>query len=73
MNFFLKKLNQLFNRVGKRKKQLTNTHFHYPLKPTHLKGRKVPLHLLTAVSKELDRLTSEGHIKRPKKDYLQER
>ena len=48
MDFYFKKLNQLFNRVGKRKKQITNTHFHYPLKPTHLKGRKVPLQLLPA-------------------------
>ena len=37
---------------------------HDPLKPVQLKGRGVPLHLLPAVSKELDRLISEGHIKK---------
>ena len=40
------------------------THFHEPLKPIQLKGRRVPLHLLDAVKTELNRLKAEGHIKK---------
>ena len=40
------------------------THFHEPLKPIQLKGRRVPLHLLDSVKTELNRLKAEGHIKK---------
>ena len=40
------------------------THFHEPLKPIQLNGRRVPLHLLDAVKSELNRLKAEGHIKK---------
>ena len=40
------------------------THFHEPLKPIQLKGRRDPLHLLDSVNTELNRLQNEGHIKK---------
>ena len=42
------------------------THFHEPLKPIQLKGRRVPLHLLDSVKTELNRLKNMGHIKKLK-------
>ena len=45
-------------------KKLKITHCHDLLKPIKLKGRRVPLHWLPAVSKELDSLISEGHTKK---------
>ena len=61
-----KKFNQLFSRNGKKKNQLKVTYFQYTLKPTQLKECRVPLHLLPAVNKELQRLISEGQIKKQK-------
>ena len=55
--------NKLFDRIGNMRNKLKITLLHDPLKPVQLKGRRVPLHLLPAVSKKLDRLISEGHIK----------
>ena len=40
------------------------TYFHEPLKPIQLKGRRVPLHLLDSVKTEINRLKSQGHIKK---------
>ena len=40
------------------------THFHEPLKPIQLKGRRVPLHLLDSIKTELNRLIDERHIKK---------
>ena len=40
------------------------THFHEPLKPIQLKGRRVHLHLLDSVTTELNRLKDKGHIKK---------
>ena len=40
------------------------THFHEPLKPIQLKGRRVPLNLLDSVKTELNRLKGERHIKK---------
>ena len=57
-----KTFKQLFLRIGKIKNQTKITHFHEPLKPTQLKG--IPLHLLDSVKTELNRLKSEGHIKK---------
>ena len=37
------------------------THFHTPLKAIQSKGRRVPLHLLAGVNKELKRMEKEGH------------
>ena len=57
-----KTFKQLFLRIGKIKNQTKITHFHEPLKPNQLKGRRVPLHLLDSVKSELYRLKSKGHI-----------
>ena len=43
---------------------MKNTHFHEPLKPIQLKGRRVPLHLLELVKTELNRLKDKQHIKK---------
>ena len=43
------------------------THFHEPLKPIQLKGKRVPLYLLDSVKTELNKLKDEGHIKKLKK------
>ena len=59
-----KTFKQLFLRIGKIKNQTKITHFHEPLKPIQLKGRRVPLHLLDSVKSELYRFKSEGHIKK---------
>ena len=59
-----KKFNQLFNRVGERKNQIKFTRFHDLLNPIRTKGRRFSLHLLPAVSKKLDKLISEKHIKK---------
>ena len=59
-----KSFKNLFLRIGKIKNQMKITHFHEPLKPIQLKGRRVPLHLLDAVKTELNRLKAEGHIKK---------
>ena len=59
-----KTFKQLFLRIGKIKNQTKITHFHEPLKPIQLKGRRVPLHLLESVKTELCRLKSEGNIKK---------
>ena len=59
-----KTFKQLFLRIGKMKNQTKITHFHEPLKPIQVKGRRVPLHLLDSVKSELYRLKSEGHIKK---------
>ena len=59
-----KTFKHLFLRIGKIKNQTKITHFHEPLKPIQLKGRRVPLHLLDSVKSELYRLKSEGHIKK---------
>ena len=40
------------------------THFHEPLKPIQLKGRRFALHLLDSVTTLLNRLQNEGHIKK---------
>ena len=61
-----KSFKNLFLRIGKIKNQMKITHFHEPLKPIQLKGRRVPLHLLDAVKTELNRLKAEGHIKKLK-------
>ena len=58
-----KKFNILFGRIDKIKNQIEITYFQDPLKPIHSKGRMIPLDLFPAVSKELDRLISEGHFK----------
>ena len=39
-----KTFKQLFFRIGKIKNQTKITHFHEPLNPIQLKGRRVPLH-----------------------------
>ena len=66
-----KTFKQLFLRIGKIKNQTKITHFHEPLKPIQLKGRRVPLHLLDSVKSELYRLKSEGHIKKLENcDYI---
>ena len=62
--FFFKNLNQLFNRIGKMRNPFKFIRFHDPLKPIQIKGRRVPLHLLPAVKKELDNQISQGHIKK---------
>ena len=59
-----KSIKNLFLRIGKMKNQMKITHFHEPLKPIQLKGRRVPLHLLDSVRLELNRLKDEGHIKK---------
>ena len=61
-----KTFKQLFFRIGKIKNQTKITHFHEPLKPIQLKGRRVPLHLLDSVKSELYRLKSEERIKKLK-------
>ena len=55
---------QLFLRIGNIKNQTKITHFHEPLKPFQLKGRRVPLHSLDSVKSELYRLKSDRHIKK---------
>ena len=64
LDMISKTFKQLFPRIGKIKNQTKITHFHEPLKPIQLKGRRVPLHLLDSVKTELNRLKSEGHIKK---------
>ena len=59
-----KTFKNLFFRIGKIKNQMKITHFHEPLKPIQLKGRRVPLQLLDSVKTELNRLTDEGHFKK---------
>ena len=49
---------------GTIKNQSKITHFHEPLKPIQLKGRRIPLHLLDSVKKEFNRLKAEGNIKK---------
>ena len=48
----------------KNKNQTKITLFHEPLKPVELIGRRVPLRLLESVKTELNRLKSEGKIKK---------
>ena len=48
----------------KNKNQIKITHFHEPLKPILLKGRRIPLHLLDSVKTELNKLKHEEHIKK---------
>ena len=55
---------ELFTRVGKIRKDLKVTQFQSPFKLVQAKGRKVPLHLLAGVNKELIRMETEGHIKK---------
>ena len=57
----------LFLRIGKIKNQMKITHFHEPLKPIQLKGRRVPLHLLDSVETELNRIKNEEHNKKVEK------
>ena len=59
-----KSFKNLFLRIGNIKNQMKVTHFHKPLKPTQLKGRRVPLHLLDSVKTKLNRLKDEGYIKK---------
>ena len=59
-----KTFKNLFLRIGKIKNPIKITHFHEPLKPIQLKGRRVPLHLLDSVKTELNRLKDEGRIKK---------
>ena len=59
-----KTFKQLLLRIGKIRNQTKLTHFHEPLKPIQLKGRRVPLHLLDSVKTELNRLKSERHNKK---------
>ena len=59
-----KTFKNLFLRIGKIKNQTKITHFHEPLKPIQLKGKRVPLHLLDSVKPELNRLKDEGYIKK---------
>ena len=64
-----KTFKNLFLRLGKIKNQMKITHFHEPLKPIQLKGRRVPLHLLDSVKTELNRLKDKGHIKKLENRY----
>ena len=57
----------LFLRIGKIKNQMKITHFHEPLKPIQLKGRRVPLHLLDSVETELNGIKNEEHNKKVEK------
>ena len=59
-----KTFKQLILRIGKIQNQTKITHFHEPLKPIQLKGRHVPLHLIYSRKTELNRLISEGNIKK---------
>ena len=53
-----KTFKQLILRIGKIKNQTKITHFHEPLKPIQLKGRRVALHLIDSRKTELNRLKS---------------
>ena len=64
-----KTFKNLFLRTGKIKNQMKITHFHEPLNPIQLKGRRVPLHLLDSVKTELNKLKDEGHIKKLENCY----
>ena len=53
-----------FDRQGESKNHTVSTKFKYPLCPTQEKGRRIPIHIQVKVQTELEKLLSEGHIRK---------
>ena len=58
------KLPKLFTRKGKFEGFKVKANFREDMKPTQQRGRRIPVRLQESVLKEINRLESEGHIKR---------
>ena len=54
----------VFNRLGRSKNHVVNTNFHSRLIPVQEKGRRVPIHILDKVEKEIKNLVADGHIEK---------
>ena len=54
----------LVSRIGLSKTHVAKSKFHQKLTAKHQKGRRVPINLQPRVSVELERLQTEGHIKK---------
>ena len=54
----------LVSRIGLSKTHVAKSKFHQKFTAKHQKGRRVPINLQPRVSEELERLQTEGHIKK---------
>ena len=61
-NNFLKKFNDVFQRLGRSKNHKVFTLFKSPLIPIQEKGRRVPIHIQTKMGAEIKKLIREGNI-----------
>ena len=61
---FYDQFKSLFDRQGESKNHTVSTKFKYPLCPIQEKGRRIPIHIQDKVQTELEKLLSEGHIKK---------
>ena len=67
INWMFKKYPHLCTRLGRSKNRLAKSTFKENFKPKLHKGRRVPLHLLERVEKELENLIEDKQIKRLEK------
>ena len=56
------KFAHVFNRQGRSKNHVVTTNFFSPLIPIQEKGRRIPIHILNRVEKEIDKLQKEDMI-----------
>ena len=67
INWIFKKYPHLCTRLGRAKNHMAKSTFKENFKPTQHKGRRVPLHLLERVEKELENLIKDKQIRRLEK------
>ena len=60
--YFTTKFKDVFTRLGRSKNHVVSTLFHSPLIPIQEKGRRIPIHILDRVEKEINKLIEQDHI-----------
>ena len=63
-DYFSSKYAEVFNRQGRSKSHVVTTNFYSPLIPIQEKGRRVPVHILNRVEKEIDKLMASNQIEK---------
>ena len=63
-NYFSSKYAHVFNRQGRSKNHVVKTNFFSPLIPIQEKGRRVPVHILDKVEKEIEKLQKNDMIEK---------
>ena len=62
-NAHAEKFAVVFNRLGRSKNHVVTTQFFSPLIPIQEKGRRIPVHILDRMEKEIDKLQANKQIR----------